>query len=423
MKADESMRLTPSGRREPSDGVTLAGAYPEQGPDKPDNGNQGGGFSAFGTAGTADGRRTALRYDGRLGDIYRIFLSNLLLTLVTLGIYRFWGKTRLRRYLWSHTSLSGDHFEYTGTGLQLFLGFIIVMVFFVLVQIGMTGLAIAMPANSPLLPIIQSMLGLAILYVTFVGRYAAQRYRLTRTLWRGISGNMTGSAWAWGVKGFIMSFLAMLTMGLAWPWVQMRLVDDRINRSYFGDAKASGQTSSKPLYVAYLVGILCAGILSIVAFSIITGITTLIVMNLPGSESSVRIEGGPGLNLPPQMMASIFISAILFLFAFWAISIVAFSFYQAAMIREIGAKLRLAGMRFSVPMTAGALMGRTFGNIFILLLTLGLGLPIAIQRTMKFIVPHVEVIGDIDGTEIKRNPLPRPGVGEGLLEAFDPGIM
>lgn len=411
------MRLTPAGRGPEDTSVTLAHAYPEM--------NAAGGsdgFSAFGTSPTASGRRTALEYDGRLGELYRIFLLNLLLTLVTAGIYRFWAKARMRRYLWSHTSLSGDYFEYTGTGLELFLGFIVVMVFIFLAQIGMYAMAVAAPEDSPLLPLLQSSLGLVILYVTFVGRYAAQRYRLTRTLWRGIAGNMTGSAWVWGLKGLLLSFIALLTIGLAWPWTQMRLVDDRINRSYFGDAKATGQTSSKLLYIAFVIGILCAGVLSIVAISIISGIIAAIATHVADGQP-IRIGRVSDGQLSPQYVIMVFSGVMAFIFAFWMISIVAFSFYHAAMIREIGTKLRLAGMRFSVPMTAGALMGRTFGNIFIILFTLGLGLPIAIQRTMRFIVAHVEVIGDIDGTEIKRSPLRRPGVGEGLLEAFDPGIL
>lgn len=66
-------------------------------------------------------------YDGRLGELYVLFIKNLLLTIITLGIYRFWAKTRVRRYLWSHTSLFGDRFEYTGTGKELFLGFLIAL--------------------------------------------------------------------------------------------------------------------------------------------------------------------------------------------------------------------------------------------------------------------------------------------------------
>ena len=76
--------------------------------------------------GAMSGRRSIeLGYDGRAGEVGKIALSNSLLGLVTLGIYRFWAKTRLRRYLWSHVSMEGDRFEYTGRGIELFIGFLI----------------------------------------------------------------------------------------------------------------------------------------------------------------------------------------------------------------------------------------------------------------------------------------------------------
>ena len=58
-------------------------------------------------------------------------MVNLLLTIVTLGIYRFWAKTRIRRYLWSQTEFLGDRFEYTGTGKELLIGFLIVFAFLI----------------------------------------------------------------------------------------------------------------------------------------------------------------------------------------------------------------------------------------------------------------------------------------------------
>jgi uncharacterized membrane protein YjgN (DUF898 family) len=76
---------------------------------------------------TARAPHTGFVYDGKLGELYGIFLSNLLWTLLTLTVFRFWAKTRMRRYLWSRTSLNGDRFEYTGTGGELFVGFMIVM--------------------------------------------------------------------------------------------------------------------------------------------------------------------------------------------------------------------------------------------------------------------------------------------------------
>ena len=86
--------------------------------------------------------RQALEYDGRIGELYGIFVVNLLLTIITIGIYRFWAITRWRRYFWSHMTFQDERFEYTGRGGELFLG--LLMAFGILI-----GLSIA--CRAPLL--------------------------------------------------------------------------------------------------------------------------------------------------------------------------------------------------------------------------------------------------------------------------------
>lgn len=360
------------------------------------------------------GARTQFVYDGRLGELYGIFIVNILLFIVTFSIWRFWGKTRMRRYLWAHTSLSGDRFEYTGTGGELFIGFIIVMIAYVLGSIGIQVLGVFTEPESPVLFILQSCVALLILYLTFVAQYAAQRYRLTRTLWRGISGGMTGSAWKWGFKGMWFSLLSLLSLTLAWPWAQMRLFDDRLNNSYFGDAKASADLSSKPVYLAYLM--------SVIAFLggvALLGAGIFVYLNSRVNDPTARI-----FLTNPVTNAMADIGAVFaIILGIVIVSFIAFSFYQVAVAREIAAKVSLGGLRFATPVTVGGLTARYFWNILIIVFTLGLGLPIAIHRTMLFLAANIEIIGEIDGSEITRADLPRPKFGEGLLEAFDPGIM
>src|SRR5271166_2072668 len=83
----------------------------------------------------------ALQYDWRVGEIYPIFLLNLLLTIVTLGIFRFWAVTRLRRYLWSRAAFQDQRLTYTGTGGELFVGFLLAGL--VLVGLGIVAVALA----------------------------------------------------------------------------------------------------------------------------------------------------------------------------------------------------------------------------------------------------------------------------------------
>ena len=61
------------------------------------------------------------------GELYAIYLRHLVLMLLTLGWSRFWGRTRLRRYLWNHFAILGDRFEYRGRGIELLIGFVLAL--------------------------------------------------------------------------------------------------------------------------------------------------------------------------------------------------------------------------------------------------------------------------------------------------------
>ena len=58
------------------------------------------------------------------GSVLLLLLKNLGLNIVTMGFYRFWARTRLRRFLWSNVEVLGDPLLYSGTGMELFKGFL-----------------------------------------------------------------------------------------------------------------------------------------------------------------------------------------------------------------------------------------------------------------------------------------------------------
>ena len=76
----------------------------------------------------SDGNYAHGDYTGDGKALFFLALRTGLLTFFTLGIYRFWAKTRIRRFIWSSTRLDGSRFEYTGTGLEKFLGFLMAVV-------------------------------------------------------------------------------------------------------------------------------------------------------------------------------------------------------------------------------------------------------------------------------------------------------
>src|SRR6516164_1860469 len=65
-----------------------------------------------------------LRFAGNRSDYWRLMIRGGVLQAITLGIYRFWLFTDARRFLWASTEVTGETLEYTGTAVELFIGFL-----------------------------------------------------------------------------------------------------------------------------------------------------------------------------------------------------------------------------------------------------------------------------------------------------------
>ncbi len=191
----------------------------------------------------------ALVYDGRGRQLGGIVLGNTLLGLVTLGFYRFWGKTRLRRYIWSRLRLFGDRLEYTGTGKELFFGFLIALAVLIPLSI-VFGLTDAFLASGSTVLQIGMQIVWYLLFGFLIGMaiYRARRYRMTRTLWRGIRFGLTGSSSAYALRFLGYGLLTFLTLGLARPVGEVRLQSFVMNNSWFGTGQFSFQGRAGDLF-------------------------------------------------------------------------------------------------------------------------------------------------------------------------------
>jgi len=174
-------------------------------------------------------------YEGAAGEVTGIAVRNGVLGVLTLGFYRFWGKTRLRRYLWSHLSFEDDPLEYTGTGMELLVGFLIAMA--ILIPLGfLNGIAeFAFAGSVVLLAVSQVVQVLAILFLVQVAIFRARRYRLTRTQWRGIRGGQSGSSVKYALMSLGWTFVTLITFGLAYPVERTRLQRYRLEHTWLGD--------------------------------------------------------------------------------------------------------------------------------------------------------------------------------------------
>lgn len=192
-----------------------------------------GGTAGETTPGAAP-RPAQVTFTGAWWDLFTLVLKNSIFTLLTLGIYRFWAKTELRRYFWASSALGDQPFEYTGRGLELFLGFLVVIAI-----LGPSSLLydwtlgiVGMESSTGAL--LQTGYSIAILCLIHVAVYRIWRYRLSRTSWRGIRFGLDGSTWSYVGIAFGWSVLVGLTLGVMYPWARRALWSYRMNNARFG---------------------------------------------------------------------------------------------------------------------------------------------------------------------------------------------
>ena len=203
---------------------------------------------------TAQPPATALAFDGRRGELAGLLFRNLLLTLATLGIYRFWAKTRVRGFLWRHVKLLDEPLEYLGSGTELLIGFLIAVV----VIAPLTSVFSWLPALIPEGPRYSGLVLQALYYGTLgflvqVAVYRVRRYRLTRTAWRGVRFGLEGSAFKYALIWCLYGAVTLATLGLAYPWLRVATTRYFANNARFGTTVFSFDGTAGRLFLRWLV--------------------------------------------------------------------------------------------------------------------------------------------------------------------------
>jgi len=187
----------------------------------------------------------AVRFLGVERAFWRLLLRGSALLLVTLGLYRFWLVTDVRRYLWNNTEIAVDALDYTGTAGELLIGFLIAIALLLPIYAVFYLGALAPGA------VARGASVAAFLLLALLGQFAvyrARRYRLSRTVYRGIRFHQTGSAWRYAVCATFWWSMIGLTLGLAYPWAQASLERFKLRNTFYGDLQGQFVGSGTALF-------------------------------------------------------------------------------------------------------------------------------------------------------------------------------
>lgn len=292
------------------------------------------------SAAPAPSATVPLRFTGTAGEYFKIWIVNLCLSVLTLGIYSAWAKVRRKRYFYGSTQLEGSAFEYVGNPVAILKGRIIVVLAF-------AAYSLSQQVNV----FISLALLLAVLvFLPWVIQRALQ-FNARNSTHRNVRFGFRGTKMdIFGVL-LIGGLLVPVTLGMAYPFYFRMKRSVFVENSTYGDQRFSFSATTGEYYVAALK--VSLGFLGFLVGSIVTV--------------------GIGV-LPFYLLLR--------------------AYAEATFARLAWRNTRLAGIRFDCSWTTGGLFGLYFVNALGVLLTLGLLIPWAAIRSARYKLERVTLQSD-----------------------------
>ncbi len=300
-------------------------------------------------------------FHGEGGTLLGMHFVNLFLAIVTLGIYFFWGRVKIRKYIWGQIEFEGDRLSYHGTGKETFLGWLKAALFF--------GIPYYFLRYGPrlmglgLFEIIVGGVLSTLFIVVFIpmATVGSRRYRLSRTAWRGIRFSFR-KTWGEYVSLFLKgTFLQMVTLGLYSPYYAAQRDKFLISNTYVGNRNLDYDGEGKDLFRLFI----------------------------------------------PSYLLAIFTLGISFI---W---------YQIKKTRYMWNHTTFGDARFECTITVGGMLSLYLGNTLLVLFTLGFAFPWAQVRSMNYLLNHLTLNGPTDLGSIEQDAQTVNATGEELASFLD----
>lgn len=343
--------------------------------------------------------RLRFQFSGTGGEYFRIWIVNVLLSILTLGIYSAWAKVRNKQYFYGSTTLDGASFEYTASPVNILKGRILVVSVLLLYQV-----------VAVYVPLIAAFMGLGLVFLfpwvvikalAFNARYSS--YRNLRFHFDGKYGESFRFYILWTI-------FAVFTLGLAYPYAIYLRKRFMVERSRYGETSFEFGGGGRYFYFVYVIAVLAAlGLLFVVMF-MFGGLAAL-------SSMFGNSEMNPG---DPE-------SAKVFIFFSLAINLAVVAAFvgtaivvQTLITNYVFQHVKLAGLRFDMRMAPMRVLWIQFSNIVVIVLSVGMLIPWARVRIVRYRLSCLSLLATVplDGfAASERERL--TATGEEMGEALD----
>ena len=343
--------------------------------------------------------RHPVEFTGTAIGFFGVWITNLLLSLITFGIYSAWAKVRTKRYFHQHTTIDGRRFDYHATGKQILIGRVIVVIAFVLLSVASA------------LPLINVVMLFGWLFVLPWLLMRSIRFNARMTSFSGLRFNFHGTYWGAFRAYLLYPFLSIFTLYLTMPFVIRAQKRYTISNHSYGTARLKFDSTIGPFYAAFALAIGWA--LLVLAFGL------GVILSADGFAAFEAIANGT--EEPADYIMALAGYGFLFL------AILPAGFIYAAFIRNTVYNNTVVegGVALVSDVRPLRMMWIAVTNAILSVVSLGLLFPWAQVRMTRFLckATALEVLGDLDafvGDEAERTS----AIGDAFtdLEAFDFGI-
>jgi len=361
------------------------------------------------------------RFTGSGREYFGIWIVNLLLTLITLGLYLPWAKVRTRRYFYGHTRVADAPFDYLANPVAILKGWLIALAVIIVYQI-------AIQVNPLAAPLFAILFLLALPWIVV----RSLMFKARNSAWRAIRFNFN-RAYGEAVKVFIgLGLLVPLTFGLALPYQMYAMKRFVANNSAYGRTPFALRARALQFYGPYLfaglVFIGLAALLGALLFPAMREVTEALGAGLatdPGVCTGLRDSGvhcleETGTPPDPEVIARLMGLQLTWLAGLGLTYLLIYAYLQARLGNLVFNHLTLDSHAFRSSLRARDLLWLYLSNAVAIVLSLGLLVPWARVRLARYRADHLSLVasGDLDGF-VQDQTATVGAAGEELGEVFD----
>lgn len=341
--------------------------------------------------------------------LFGIFIVNTLYTLLTLGIYSFWGRVRIREFLSSQTSLAKIRFSYHGTGFELLKGSLKALIVFGIPYGFLSFVPIIWEQVPPWIPnILAAIMVLCFIPIAVVGSH---RYRLSRSAFGAIRFSFQGQVKAYMKIWFTGTLLTFLTAGVYYPFFENTRRAFLTSHTYLGNRHFTYHGTGRALLMIYgrsLGMVICTFLATTLAWIGISGIPLTPELHhhlaewLTNEEHSTWLVSGMVVNVMALLWSWFYV--------------------QLSKQRYFWNHSKFGNAPFQFTASTWNLMELRMTNFLMLVLTFGVAWPWVQVRNLQFLYYYLGLQGPLDIHKIEQEALDASPTGEELAGYFDAGF-